>query len=102
MTPFRPDRTRRGDDHYLGHKMLLFVAGAVLAMVGMAAGQDLLVYLAMAVLAVGIILRLASHRRTRGGAADDHGGDGDHAGHDGDDGRVNEPVAGDDDIRPRE
>jgi Flp pilus assembly protein TadB len=76
MTPFRPDRTRRGEDHYLGHKTLLFVAGAVLAMVGMAAGQDVLVYLAIAVLAVGIVLRLASRRRAQR-AEHDHDGDGD-------------------------
>lgn len=74
MSPFRPDRTRRGEDHYLGHKMLIFVAGAVLAMVGMAAGQDVLVYLAVAVLAVGLVLRLASRRRAHR-ADEDHDGD---------------------------
>jgi Flp pilus assembly protein TadB len=97
MSPFRPDRARRGEDHYLGRKMLLFLAGAVLAMVGMAAGQDWLVYLAMAVLAVGIILRLASRRRMRRAEEDHDGGGGDGAGGE----AGSEPLTGDEDPSPR-
>jgi membrane protein implicated in regulation of membrane protease activity len=39
------------------HKMLLFVSGAVLGMIGMATDRNWIVFLAVGVLAVGLLLR---------------------------------------------
>lgn len=63
MSPFRPDRRRRGADPLLPHKMLLFVAGAVLGMIGMATDRNWIVYLAVGVLAVGLLLRFVDRGR---------------------------------------
>lgn len=63
MGIFRPDRDRRDEDPALDHKMLIFMLGAVLALVGMTSGNRIIVYLAIAVLFVGIILRFMHRRR---------------------------------------
>ena len=62
MGIFRPDRERTGKDPALDHKMLIFVLGAVLALVGMTSGNRIIVYLSIGVLFVGILLRII-HRR---------------------------------------
>lgn len=63
----RLDRSRRAeDDIWLGQKMLFFVLGAVIGIFGMATGRDWLVYVAIAVLAAGLILRMLGRRRARG------------------------------------
>lgn len=59
---FRPDRSRRGVDRFLDVKMLIFVIGAALGVIGIAREIDWLVYAAIAVLAVGVILRLLRGR----------------------------------------
>lgn len=63
MGLFRPDRDRRGEDPALDHKMLVFMLGAVLALVGMTSGNRVIVYLAIAVLLVGVVLRFLHRRR---------------------------------------
>jgi hypothetical protein len=65
MGLFRPDRNRSGSDPALDRRMLVFVLGAVVAMIGMASGNRWIVYLAIAILAVGVVLRVAGHRRDR-------------------------------------
>ena len=63
MGIFRPDRDRTGEDPALDHKMLIFVLGAVLALVGMTSGNRIIVYLSIGVLFVGILLRIVHRRR---------------------------------------
>ncbi len=62
MTPFRPSRERRGEDRFLQWKVLVFFAGAVLALVGMARGDDRIVIVAIAILVLGVLLRIATRR----------------------------------------
>jgi membrane protein implicated in regulation of membrane protease activity len=54
---FRPDRRTRGPDPVLGHKMLLFVVGAILAVIGIATERNWIVYVAIAFLLAGVVLR---------------------------------------------
>jgi membrane protein implicated in regulation of membrane protease activity len=65
VSPFRPDRRRRGPDRFLGPKMLIFVLGAVAGLAGMATATGWLIYAAVGLLAVGLVLRLADRRRVR-------------------------------------
>lgn len=67
---FRPDRRQRGHDPALGQKMLFFVVGAVLGITGIATDRGWLVYIALAVLVLGVLMRFA--RRPAG--RDDDGG----------------------------
>lgn len=57
---FRRDGT--GEDRWLGAKIALFSVGAALAVVGMALRIDWLVWVAVAVLASGVLLRLLAAR----------------------------------------
>jgi hypothetical protein len=59
MSPFRPDRRRRGEDRMLGQKMLVFGLGAVIAMAGMATERDWLIYVALVLLLLGLAMRFA-------------------------------------------
>jgi hypothetical protein len=59
MSPFRPDRRRRGEDRLLGQKMLVFVLGAVIAMAGLATERDWLIYVALVLLLLGLAMRFA-------------------------------------------
>jgi protein-S-isoprenylcysteine O-methyltransferase Ste14 len=66
VSPFGLDRRRHGeDDIWLGQKMLFFVVGAFLGAIGMATDRNWLIYVAIAVLAAGLILRVLG-RRTAG------------------------------------
>jgi hypothetical protein len=65
MGIFRPDRDRTGSDPALDHKMLVFVLGAVVALIGMSSGNRWIVYLAIGILVVGLVLRIAGRRRDR-------------------------------------
>jgi hypothetical protein len=60
---FRPDRSRRGADPALGYKMLIFVAGAVAGIAGIALEIDWLIIVAVIVLLIGLVLRFAARRR---------------------------------------
>jgi hypothetical protein len=79
VTPFRPTRTRRRDDPFLRHKVLLFSLGAGCAFAGMIFDAAWLVTTGIVILVVGVILRLLTERRERmaddqeAGAADEDG-----------------------------
>lgn len=63
MGLFRPTRARTGHDpETVNQRMTIFVIGAVVAVAGMASGTSWIVYIAVGILAVGVILRLV-HRR---------------------------------------
>lgn len=64
MSLFRPDRTRRGTDRFLPVKMMLFVIGAALGMIGMATDRNWIIYIAVGVLVVGLLLRFANRQVT--------------------------------------
>ncbi|HEX6937855.1 MAG TPA: hypothetical protein VF158_00475 [Longimicrobiales bacterium] len=61
--PFRPSREMRGTDPYLRLKVVIFVIGAVVGLVGIALGNDWLVGAGIAVLVAGVALRALAHRR---------------------------------------
>ena len=63
MGIFRPSRTVRGVDPYFRHKVIIFAIGAPLGIAGMSSRRDWLVALAIAVLAVGVLLRVLSARQ---------------------------------------
>jgi hypothetical protein len=65
MSPFRPDRSRRGEDPHLRLKMLLFVTGAAFGIGGIATDRGWLVYIGMAILAVALVLRMVAARVAR-------------------------------------
>lgn len=52
-----PSRERRGPDPHLDTKIFLFLAGAALALAGIATGVTLLVWLAFLPLAIAFIVR---------------------------------------------
>ncbi|HLU24833.1 MAG TPA: hypothetical protein VKZ58_03950 [Longimicrobiales bacterium] len=62
MSPFRPSRERRGEDRFLHWKVLIFFVGAAVGLIGMARGDDRIVITAAAILALGVLLRIASRR----------------------------------------
>ncbi|HSJ15860.1 MAG TPA: hypothetical protein VK939_15745 [Longimicrobiales bacterium] len=51
-------RERRGPDRWLYYKLALFAVGAVIAVLGVALGNDLLVTIAIGVLFLGLLTRL--------------------------------------------
>jgi hypothetical protein len=57
MSPFRPDRGRRGEDRLLSEKMMVFVLGAAIGIGGIATGRDWLVYVALVLLVLGLAMR---------------------------------------------
>jgi hypothetical protein len=63
---FRPSRERRGDDRLLELKALLFVVGASVGVAGMISGRAWLVWIAIAVVAAGVAVRLIGERKGRG------------------------------------
>ena len=60
------DRSRRRPVRHFEWRVRLFGVGAILAVVGMYADEAWLIYLAIVVLAVGILLRFAPGRGDRG------------------------------------
>ena len=62
---FRVSRDRKGEDSFFAIKVALFAVGAALGIAGMAYGVEWLVWIAIAVVAAGIILRLIAARRDR-------------------------------------
>jgi hypothetical protein len=66
MTPFRLDRRRQaGDDDWLGHKMMVFLVGSLFGVLGMATDRAWMIYVAMVLLAAGLLLRFWGRRRSR-------------------------------------
>jgi nitrogen fixation-related uncharacterized protein len=66
MTPFRLDRRRQaGDDVWLGHKMMVFLVGSLFGVLGMATDRAWMIYVAIVLLAAGLLLRLWGRRRSR-------------------------------------
>jgi hypothetical protein len=62
MLFLRVSRARRGPDRFLPHKILLFVTGAACAFAGIASGREWLINVGIAVLFVGVLLRLIRAR----------------------------------------
>jgi hypothetical protein len=60
---FRPDRSRRGEGRFLAAKMLLFALGGVAGVMGIAREIGWLIYGAIALLAIGLVLRLLERGR---------------------------------------
>jgi hypothetical protein len=71
----RPDRRRRGPDPVLGPKMLFFVVGAVLGILGIGLDLAWLTYLGVVVLVLGLLLRFLPGR----GAAPEYDPDDDES-----------------------
>lgn len=64
MGIFRPSRQRTDDGHEtLNHRMTIFVIGAIVALAGIASGTSWIIYIAVGILAVGVILKLVHGRR---------------------------------------
>jgi uncharacterized membrane protein YuzA (DUF378 family) len=64
MGLFRPSRSRTGHDpETVNHRMTVFVIGAVVAVAGIASGTSWIIYIAVGILAVGVILRVVQRRR---------------------------------------
>jgi len=59
---FRPSRERRGEDPWLPHRTLLFVAGAAAGMAGMALNLEWLVTAAIVLLGAGVAAGLLLRR----------------------------------------
>jgi len=62
MGLFRPDRERRDPDRFLKLKMMIFAVGAAVALAGLAYDRRPLIVLAIAILAVGVLLRFIPSR----------------------------------------
>lgn len=63
MGIFRPSRRpAEGEIHTVNHRMTIFAIGAVVAVAGMASGTSWIIYIAVGILAVGVILRVAQRR----------------------------------------
>ena len=58
----RPSREHRGDDRFFEVKVVLLVLGASLGIAGMVYKRSWLIYLAMACVMAGIILRIIAAR----------------------------------------
>lgn len=55
---FRPSRTRAGPDPHLDIKILLFAIGAAFGAAGMITGRGWIVFMGIAILLAGVLLRL--------------------------------------------
>ena len=73
---FLDRRRREGPDPFLDWKVRLFFAGALLLLVGMALGRDLVVGAGVAVLVAAFALRLFDRRPPAACEPDDDPGDG--------------------------
>lgn len=64
---FRPSRDPDRPVRRLEWRMWLFGTGAVVALIGMASGQAWIIYLAIVLLAVGLVSRFIPHGGGHGG-----------------------------------
>jgi hypothetical protein len=62
---FRPSRARRGPDPTLAHRAALFLLGAAAGLAGIALEQSWLVAAGTVLLAVGLVIAVGTHRRSR-------------------------------------
>lgn len=63
LSLFRPSRKRReGPDPFLLPKMMLFMAGAIFGVIGMATERNWVIWLAFITLGLGLLLRLLGRR----------------------------------------
>lgn len=63
MGLFRPSRQRDDDGrHTLNQRMTIFAIGAIVALAGIASGTAWIIYIAVGILAVGLLMRLAQKR----------------------------------------
>lgn len=62
----RPDRDNRGPDRWLEVKLALFMLGAVVGVAGMYFGSTPTIYVAIAILVIGFLLRFAPRGDTPG------------------------------------
>ncbi|HEX2165655.1 MAG TPA: hypothetical protein VHG09_00335 [Longimicrobiales bacterium] len=63
MGIFRPSRRRDEDGvRTVNHRMTIFAIGAIVGVAGIASGTSWIIYIAVGILAVGIILRVAQRR----------------------------------------
>ena len=63
MGIFRPSRTRDEEGvRTVNHRMAIFAIGAIVGLAGIASGTSWIIYIAVGILAVGIILRAAQRR----------------------------------------
>lgn len=63
MGLFRPSRTRDEEGvRTVNHRMVIFAIGAIVGLAGIASGTSWVIYIAVGILAVGIILRAAQTR----------------------------------------
>ena len=60
---FRPSRERRGPDRWLSAKVAIFCLGAGIALVGVASERNWVINLAIAVLAIGFLMRFLGRRK---------------------------------------
>lgn len=60
---FRPSRETRGPDPFLQWKIVIFVIGALAGLVGVATENPWLVWIGVAVLVSGVLLRAFGRRR---------------------------------------
>ena len=70
------DRSRKGDDPYLDWKVRLFLAGAVVALWGMARAVSWLVLVGILILLAGASLRFLPGGRARGPSPEEDEDDG--------------------------
>jgi general stress protein CsbA len=59
---FRPDREPRGEDPFLLVKLAIFVVAAIIAVIGIGAENEWVVFVAIVILAVGFVLGLIGKR----------------------------------------
>jgi hypothetical protein len=69
VSPVRLDRSRRDPDIWLGQKMLFFVTGAAVGVAGMIIDRPWVIWLAIGILAVGLLLRIQARMAARRDAA---------------------------------
>ena len=63
MGLFRPSRSRdEAGLRTVNHRMTIFVIGAIVALAGIASGTSWIIYIAVGILAVGLLLRVAQRR----------------------------------------
>lgn len=63
MGIFRPSRRRDEEGvRTVDHRMTIFAIGAIVGLAGIASGTSWIIYIAVGILAVGLLLRVAQKR----------------------------------------